>query len=84
MKNRVLVALFVSVVLALPAFAQQTASTPQDQTAASQPAQTAQTVGATGKQPLQAETLRVLGQGQSFRPQEVRTAPDPADPRPRE
>jgi len=56
MKNRVLVALFVSVVLALPAFAQQTASTPQDQTAASQPAQTAQTVGATGKQPLQAET----------------------------
>ena len=56
MKNRVLVALFVAVVLALPVFAQQTGSTSQDQTATSQPAQTAQTVGATGKQPLQAET----------------------------
>jgi outer membrane protein OmpA-like peptidoglycan-associated protein len=40
MKNRVLVALFVSVVLALPAFA-QTGSTSQDQPAASQPTQTA-------------------------------------------
>jgi outer membrane protein OmpA-like peptidoglycan-associated protein len=39
MKNRVLVALFVSVVLALPAFA-QTGSTSQDQPAASQPTQT--------------------------------------------
>jgi outer membrane protein OmpA-like peptidoglycan-associated protein len=56
MKNRVLVALFVAVVLALPVFAQQASSTPQDQPAASQPAQTAQAVGATGKQPLQAET----------------------------
>jgi outer membrane protein OmpA-like peptidoglycan-associated protein len=56
MKNRVLVALFVAVVLALPAFAQQTASASQDQPAASQPAQTAPAVGATGKQPLQAET----------------------------
>src|SRR5271169_4070873 len=75
MKNRVLVALFVTVVLALPAFAQQTGSTSQDQPAASQPMQAApaaqttpatstdqtaatssQAVGATGKQPLQAET----------------------------
>jgi outer membrane protein OmpA-like peptidoglycan-associated protein len=76
MKNRVLVALFVAVVLALPVFAQQTSSTSQDQPAASQPMQAApatqtapaapstdqaastssQTVGATGKQPLQAET----------------------------
>jgi outer membrane protein OmpA-like peptidoglycan-associated protein len=74
MKNRVLVALFVAVVLALPAFAQQTGSTSQDQPAASQPTQAApatqttpsstdqaastssQTVGATGKQPLQPET----------------------------
>jgi outer membrane protein OmpA-like peptidoglycan-associated protein len=68
MKNRVLVALFVAIVLALPAFA-QTGSTSQDQPAASQPTQTApaasstdqasstsSTVGATGKQPLQAET----------------------------
>jgi outer membrane protein OmpA-like peptidoglycan-associated protein len=73
MKNRVFVALIVSIVLALPAFAQQTSSTSQDQPAASQPTQTAppssdqssssmsssstsQGVGATGKQPLQAET----------------------------
>src|ERR1700687_4761010 len=76
MKNRVFVALIVSVVLALPAFAQQTGSTAQDHPAASQPiqsppaAQTApppstdqtssmsssQSIGATGKQPLQTET----------------------------
>jgi outer membrane protein OmpA-like peptidoglycan-associated protein len=73
MKNRVLVALFVAVVLALPAIA-QTGSTSQDQPAASQPMPAAQaapaapastdqtastssqTVGATGKQPLQTET----------------------------
>jgi outer membrane protein OmpA-like peptidoglycan-associated protein len=72
MKNRVLVALFVAFVLALPAFA-QTNSTSQDQSATTQatPAATtpaapssadqtastsSQTVGATGKQPLQPET----------------------------
>jgi outer membrane protein OmpA-like peptidoglycan-associated protein len=69
MKNRVLVALFVAVALALPAFA-QTSSTSQDQSTTSQPAQTApaassttdqasstsSSVGATGKQPLQPET----------------------------
>jgi outer membrane protein OmpA-like peptidoglycan-associated protein len=74
MKNCVLVALFVAVVLALPAFAQQTGSMSQDQPVASQSTQAAPatqttptpsdqtssasstTVGATGKQPLQAET----------------------------
>src|SRR5580658_7982646 len=69
MKNRALVALFVAVVLALPAFA-QTGSTSQDQSASSQSTQAAPatqtapttdqtssaTVGATGKQPLQPET----------------------------
>jgi outer membrane protein OmpA-like peptidoglycan-associated protein len=70
MKNHVLVALFVAVVLALPGVA-QTSSTSQDQSITSQPAQTAPaasssmdqasstsspTVGATGKQPLQPET----------------------------
>jgi outer membrane protein OmpA-like peptidoglycan-associated protein len=69
MKNRALVALFVAVVLALPAFA-QTGSTSQDQSATSQSTQAAPatqtapttdqtssaTVGATGKQPLQPET----------------------------
>jgi outer membrane protein OmpA-like peptidoglycan-associated protein len=77
MKNHVLVALFVAVMLALPSFAQQSGTTSQDQPAASQSMQAApaaqtapatpatadqasstspQTVGATGKQPLQAET----------------------------
>jgi len=78
MKNGVFVALIVSLVFALPVFAQQTSSTSQDQPATSQPMQTApatqsapaassssdqtssmsssQSVGATGKQPLQAET----------------------------
>jgi outer membrane protein OmpA-like peptidoglycan-associated protein len=69
MKNRALVALFVAVVLALPALG-QTSSTSQDQSTTSQPAQSAPaassstdqsssaspTVGATGKQPLQLET----------------------------
>jgi outer membrane protein OmpA-like peptidoglycan-associated protein len=70
MKNHVLVALFVAVVLALPGVA-QTSSTSQDQSTTSQPAQSAPaasssmdqssstsspTVGATGKQPLQPET----------------------------
>jgi len=46
--------LLVAAILALPAFAQQSGSTSQDQAAASQPAQPAsQTVGATGKEPLQ-------------------------------
>jgi len=67
MKNRAFIALLVAVVLALPAFAQQSGSTTTDQPAASQPAQTSpapsdqtaatsQSTGATGKQPLQAET----------------------------
>jgi len=72
MKNRVLVALIVSIVLALPAFA-QTSSTSQNQPAANQSTQTAPAAtttssssdqtsstsssqSATGKQPLQAET----------------------------
>jgi outer membrane protein OmpA-like peptidoglycan-associated protein len=67
MKNLVFVALLLAVVLALPAFAQQTGSTTQDQPAASQPAQTApaapadqnatpQTTGASGKPALQPDT----------------------------
>ena len=42
MKNRVIVALLLAVVLALPALAQQTTPTTQDQPAASQPAQSSQ------------------------------------------
>jgi len=67
MKKHVLVALIVAVVFALPTLAQQTGSTSQDQPAAQTapvtPSTTDQassttspTVGATGKQPLQAET----------------------------
>ena len=64
MNNRALVAMFVAVVLALPAFA-QTSSPAPDQTAATQSAPAASTsdqaaapatVGATGKQPLQPDT----------------------------
>jgi len=62
MKNRAIVALFVALILALPAFA-QTGSTSQGQPAVSPTQATDQTsstssatVGATGKQPLQAET----------------------------
>jgi outer membrane protein OmpA-like peptidoglycan-associated protein len=58
MKNRIFVALLLAVVLAMPAFA-QTSTTSQDQPAASQPAstdQSTQTVGASGKQPLQPDT----------------------------
>jgi outer membrane protein OmpA-like peptidoglycan-associated protein len=50
MKNLVLVGLFVAVVLALPAFAQQTGSTSQNQPAASQPTQTAPTAPASSDQ----------------------------------
>jgi outer membrane protein OmpA-like peptidoglycan-associated protein len=69
MKNRALVAMFVAVVLALPALAQNASSSSQDQSTSTQSAQSAssqstqtsqtnssETVGATGKQPLQAET----------------------------
>ena len=64
MKNRLFAVLLLAVLFALPAFAQQTSSTTQDQPAASQPAQNSQaapatspstdqtSVGATGKQPL--------------------------------
>ena len=43
MNNRIFVALLLAAVLALPALAQQTSSTPQDQPAASQPAATGST-----------------------------------------
>src|SRR5437660_12027428 len=59
MKNRVTVALRLAVVLALPALAQQTGSTTQDQPATSQstPAdQNASQAGASGKQPLAPDT----------------------------
>ncbi len=59
MKNRVLVALLLAGVLALPAFAQTSSSTQDQPAATSQTDQTApasQTVGASGKQPLQPDT----------------------------
>jgi outer membrane protein OmpA-like peptidoglycan-associated protein len=52
MNNRALVTVFVAGMLALPAVAQQTGSTSQDQSTASQ---STSTVGASGKQPLQPE-----------------------------
>jgi outer membrane protein OmpA-like peptidoglycan-associated protein len=58
MKNRIYLALLLAVVLALPAFAQQTGSSTQPAASADQtaPASSQQNVGATGKQPLQPMT----------------------------
>src|SRR6266478_3950525 len=57
MKNRIFVALLLAVVLALPAFAQQTGSTTQNQPAASSTDQSsASATGASGKPALQPDT----------------------------
>jgi outer membrane protein OmpA-like peptidoglycan-associated protein len=57
MNNRTIVALLLAGALSLPAFAQQSSSTSQDQSAAQAPAATApQTTGASGKTPLQPDT----------------------------
>jgi outer membrane protein OmpA-like peptidoglycan-associated protein len=58
MNNRTIVALLLAGALSLPAFAQQSSSTPQDQPAAQAPASTAPqaTAGASGKTPLQPDT----------------------------
>ena len=57
MKTRISVALLLAVVLALPAFAQQTGSSTQPAASADQTAPAAsQSTGATGKQPLQPMT----------------------------
>ena len=59
MKNRTLVALFVAVVLALPAFA-QTASSSQDQTTATQPAQNSTTTTQSGTMATESATGKPL------------------------
>jgi len=58
MKSRIFVALLLAAVLALPAVAQQSGSTSQDQTTTSQPASTDQNAGtgASGKPALQPDT----------------------------
>jgi outer membrane protein OmpA-like peptidoglycan-associated protein len=55
MKNRLIVALLLAVVLALPAFAQQTTPTTQDQPAASQPAPSSQAAPADQNAPAAAQ-----------------------------
>jgi outer membrane protein OmpA-like peptidoglycan-associated protein len=55
MKNRVIVALLLAVVLALPAFAQQTTTTTPSQPAASQPAQETQAAPADQNAPAAAQ-----------------------------
>src|SRR5712691_5597026 len=55
MKNRLIVALLLAVVLALPAFAQQTTSTTPSQPAASQPAQNSQAAPADQNAPAAAQ-----------------------------
>src|SRR6202171_5869790 len=59
MKNRVIVALLLAVVLALPAFAQQTTSTTPSQPAASQPAQNSQAAPADQSAPAAAQPAQV-------------------------
>src|SRR5882724_7296957 len=55
MKNRVIIALLLAVVLALPAFAQQTTTTTPSQPAASQPAQNSQAAPADQTAPAAAQ-----------------------------
>src|SRR5437016_10244823 len=57
MKSRIFVALLLAVVIALPAVAQQSGTTSQDQTTTSQPSSTDQAgTGASGKPALQSDT----------------------------
>ena len=57
MKSRILVALLLAVVIALPAVAQQSGTTSQDQTTTSQPSSTDKAgTGASGKPALQSDT----------------------------
>ena len=65
MKNRILVALLLSIVLALPAFAQQTNSnsSAQQPASADRTAPASQSVGTTGREPLQPMTSRDFWDG---------------------
>src|SRR5947208_1116405 len=85
MKNRVFVALLLAVVLALPAGAQQSGSTTQDQPAASQPATSQSTGTATqdqpaASQPATSQSTGTATQDQPAASQPAQSAPaDPAD-----
>src|SRR5881628_3527384 len=75
MKNRVFVALLLAVVLALPAVAQQSGSTTQDQPAAGQPATSQATGTATQDQPAASQPATSQSTGTATQDQPAASQP---------
>src|SRR5438874_5585218 len=80
MKNRVFVALLLAVVLALPAVAQQSGSTTQDQPAASQPATSQSTGTATQDQPAASQPATSQSTGTATQDQPAASQPAQSAP----
>src|SRR5438067_9122940 len=80
MKNRVFVALLLAVVLALPAVAQQSGSTTQDQPAASQPATSQSTGTATQDQPAASQPATSQSTGTATQDQPAASKPAQSAP----
>src|SRR5437588_6157539 len=80
MKNRVFVALLLAVVLALPAVAQQSGSTTQDQPAASQPATSQSTGTATQDQPAPSQPATSQSTGTATQDQPAASQPAQSAP----
>src|SRR5213595_600899 len=80
MKNRVFVALLLAVVLALPAAAQQSGSTTQDQPAASQPATSQSTGTATQDQPAASQPATSQSTGTATQDQPAASQPAQSAP----
>jgi outer membrane protein OmpA-like peptidoglycan-associated protein len=80
MKNRVFVALLLAVVLALPAVAQQSGSTTQDQPAASQPATSQSTGTATQDQPAASQPATSQSTGTATQDQPAPSQPAQSAP----
>jgi len=80
MKNRLIVALLLAVVLALPAFAQQTTSTTPSQPAASQPAQNSQAAPADQNAPAAAQPAQAAPAQPAQAAPADQNAPAPAQP----
>src|SRR2546430_1887892 len=80
MKNRVFVARLLAVVLALPAVAQQSGSTTQDQPAASQPATSQSTGTATQDQPAASQPATSQSTGTATQDQPAASQPAQSAP----
>src|SRR5881227_446215 len=80
MKNRVFVALLLAVLLALPAVAQQSGSTTQDQPAASQPATSQSTGTATQDQPAASQPATSQSTGTATQDQPAASQPAQSAP----